>query len=140
MGMWTRGSMPERALICTLCALTVLMIMTACPTGAWAQRSTEQFVPIGQSPGLSGVVTVAGEIAGSDPVARTITLRRDTDPRPVTVAVVRSTRIWLDRSSVGRPSLTGRFADLVPGSVVEIHFQDPERRQIAGKNGYIATS
>jgi len=131
MGMQTRGSIPAWRRRSALCVLTILAMALISPSDAWAQRSTEQFVPIGQSPGLSGIVTYTGEVAEIDPVARTITLRGTTDPGQVTVAVVRSTRVWLDRSSVGRSSLIGRFGDLVPGTVVEIHFQDPERRQIA---------
>jgi hypothetical protein len=33
---------------------------------AYAQKATEQFIPIGQSPGISGVETRIGEIVASD--------------------------------------------------------------------------
>ncbi len=112
-------------------ALTVLLVAVICPVTASSQLSTEQFIPIGQSPGLSGIVTYVGEIAEADPGTRTVTMRRPTDVETITVRVAQSTRIWLDRSSVGRSNLSGSFADLAPGSVVEIHFVDPQRRRFA---------
>ncbi|NNG05342.1 MAG: hypothetical protein HKM95_14755 [Inquilinus sp.] len=129
--MTMRKRRPTTARRGALFALAMSAVVLFCPIGVWGQRTTEQFIPIGQSPGLSGTVTYAGEIAATDPGARTITLSRPADAGTVTVGVARNTRIWLDRSSVGRPTLAGRFADLAPGSVVEIHFRDPDRRQVA---------
>ena len=131
MGTQTRTRVTARRRRGALFALALLGVVFVCPTSALGQRSTEQFVPIGQSPGLSGFVTYTGEIAEIDLSGRTITVGRPADAETVTVTVARGTRIWLDRSSVGRPSLPGGFADLVSGSVVEIHFQDAGRRQFA---------
>ncbi len=109
-------------------AAAALLIATG---AAQSQRSTEQFIPLGQSPGISGIVTFLGEITGVDPVGRSVTMSRTAEPGMVTLTVARQTQIWLDRSLIKRPTLTGTFADLVPGSAVEVHFQDPERRQVA---------
>lgn len=112
-------------------ALVVSAMVIIVAPAAHGQQSTEQFIPIGQSPGLSGTITYAGEITGVDPGLRSLTMRRAAEGDAVTVTVASDTRIWLDRSSIGQPSLSGDFADLLPGSVVEIHFRDPERRRLA---------
>ena len=131
MGMRTRGRVTTRRHQRALLAIALSAMVLICPAGAPAQRATEQFIPIGQSPGLSGTVTYTGEIAEIDLGARTITMRRPGDAALVSVTVVRRTLIWLDRSSVGRTNLSGTFADLVPGGVVEIHLQDPEDQRLA---------
>lgn len=112
-------------------ALCVLAMVSLGATSAQGQEATERYIPIGQSPGLSGTVTYTGEITGVDPEARIVTLDRPADARRVTVTVTERTRIWLDRSSVGRPNLTGQFADLRQGALAEIHFQDGEPAQVA---------
>ena len=98
--------------------------------GASAQEMTERFIPIGQSPGLSGKHTVIGKI-------------QDVNARDQTVAIVAPagawnakvtdrTKIWLDRSSLRQPNLKGTFADLRPGATVEVK---PEGRQAGASGG-----
>ena len=111
--------------------IAMIAALVAVLNAAEAQRTTEQFIPIGRSPGLSDVVTYVGEIVAVDRGAGSLTLRRPGEAGTVTVAVVGETQIWLDRSSIGRPNLSGAIADLVPGSAAEIHFRDPEQRRIA---------
>ena len=89
---------------------------------ALAQKTTEQFIPIGQSPGLSGKYTEIAEIAAVDPAARTITL----DGR--SVAVTARTHIWLDRSKMKQPSVAGDFSNLTVGRRVEVSYQDETKR------------
>ena len=114
-----------------LAVIAVIAALVAALNAADAQRTTEQFIPIGQSPGLSDVVTYMGEIVAVDPGARSLTLRRPGDAATVTATIAGDTRIWLDRSSIGRPNLSGAIADLAPGSAAEIHFRDPEQRRFA---------
>lgn len=114
-----------------LAVIAVIAVLLAAVHTAEAQRTTEQFIPIGQSPGLSGSATYSGEIISVDPVARRLTMRRSDDGGTVTVTVAGDTRIWLDRSLIGRPNLSGGITDIVPGSTAEIHYRDPERRRVA---------
>ncbi len=114
-----------------LAGIAMIAALVAVLNAAEAQRTTEQFIPIGRSPGLSDVVTYVGEIVAVDPGARSLTLRRPGDAETVTATIIGDTRIWLDRSSIGRPNLSGAIADLVPGSAAEIHFRDPEQRRFA---------
>ena len=99
--------------------------------GADAQRTTEQFIPIGQSPGLSGVVTYMGEIVAVQSGSGTLTMRRPGDAGTVTVAITGDTQIWLDRSAIGLSNVTGGFGDLAVGGVAEIHFRDQDTRRNA---------
>ncbi len=92
---------------------------------ALAQKATEQFIPIGQSPGLSGKMTEIGTIAAVDRTTRTITL----DGR--IIAVTARTRIWLDRSKLKQPSAPVEFADLAVGRRIEVSYQDETRKDTA---------
>lgn len=96
---------------------------------AAAQFMTEQFIPIGRSPGVSGVLSVIGTIEAVDLSARSM---RITGPQgPVTYAFADSTHIWVDRSTQGRSALVGSTADLVVGRRAEVKFESAERRDFA---------
>jgi hypothetical protein len=47
------------------------------------------------------------------------------------VGITDQTRIWLDRTKLKQPNLTGSFTDLRKGRRVEVKYQDPERREVA---------
>ena len=96
---------------------------------ALGQMMTEQFIPMGQSPGLSGKYTDLGEIKQVDVEGRTITLGGAAGGRAV--AVTERTQIWLDRSKLRQTSVAGGFADLREGRQVEVKYEDDERRQTA---------
>ena len=93
---------------------------------AQGQEATEQFIPIGQSPGLSLKYTDIAEIEAVDPDNRTVTLASPTQSWSVLVS--ERTRIWLDRSHLGRSSVAGDFADLRPGLQAEVKYEDHERK------------
>ncbi len=84
-----------------------------------AQQATERFIPIGRSPGLSGTGTTIGEIRAVEPGPRRVTVGGEGGS--VTVTVSEGTRIWVDRSPSGQPSLAGSFDDLAPGRLAEVH-------------------
>ncbi len=89
----------------------------------YAQKATEQFIPLGRSPGASGKLTWIGEILGTDAEARTLTLGEA--QRSHTVKITDTTRIFLDRSKLKQTNLTGTFADLQPGRRVEVKYEGP---------------
>ena len=78
------------ARICWIAA-AALALALAGNRGADAQRTTEQFIPIGQSPGLSGVVTYVGEIVAVQSGSGNLTMRRPGDEGTVTVAITADT-------------------------------------------------
>ncbi len=96
---------------------------------AHGQKATEQFIPIGQSPGVSQKYTSIGVVAEVDAAARTVTIADPAGPR--TVRISEKTRIWLDRTKLKQTSVPGGFADLQKGRRVEVKYLDPERRDIA---------
>ena len=106
----------------------VIALLLGAPL-ALGQMMTEQFIPMGQSPGLSGKYTDLGEIEQVDVEGRTITLGGAAGGRAV--AVTERTRIWLDRSKLQQTNIAGDFADLHKGRQVEIKYEDDERRQTA---------
>jgi len=89
-------------------------------SAAAAQQSTERYVPIGKSPGISGSQSVIGEITAVDSAAHTITVKGDDGER--TFRMAGDTRIWLDRSSWGRTSLVGTFYDCIVGRDAEVMY------------------
>jgi hypothetical protein len=96
---------------------------------AQAQKMTEQFIPIGQSPGLSQKYTSIGEITQVNPRERTITIADPAGPR--TVKITAKTHIWLDRTKLKQSNLFGGFADLQKGRRAEVKYEDAERREVA---------
>jgi len=114
----------------TLLSGTGVVIAAFCAMSyAHGQRATERYIPLGQSPGVSQKLTRIGEIAEVDESKRTVTIA---DPAGRwTVGITDQTRIWLDRTKLKQPNLTGSFTDLHKGRRVEVKYQDPERREVA---------
>jgi len=111
--------------VLTLAALLVVFDAAAVE----AQRTTERFIPIGRSPGVSGVTAILGPIEAVDRAAGTC--RVTTAAGPVTVRITEETRIWIDRSAQQQTTLAGTPEDLVVGRTVEIKFTDAQRRESA---------
>lgn len=107
----------------TIAALTVAML--AGISHAHGQRATEQYIPLGQSPSLSGKYTSIGAVAAVDPQRRTITVRNSSGS--YAVKIVDATRIWLDRSKLKQTTVAGSFGDLKMGQKVEVKFQGNDR-------------
>jgi len=109
----------------TLISLAILLL--CCSVAAHAQKATEQFIPIGQSPGLSGKHTLIARIEAVNPPTRTLTLKSESGTH--TVRMTDQTRIWLDRSRLRQPNTKGTFADCSVGSLAEMKFVQNERKQ-----------
>lgn len=112
-----------------LSGVGLLVAVLGATSFAHGQKATERYIPLGQSPGVSQKVTSIGEIAGVDRPKRTMTIVEPAGRR--TVRITDKTRIWLDRTKLKQPNLTGTFADLQTGRRVEVKFEDSERRQAA---------
>lgn len=103
--------------------LSLLAVLGAAP----AQRATELYMPIGESPGLSGSVTVIGTIASVDEASRTITIASDSERR--TAEITEKTHIWIDRSEAKKTNEYGSFSDLTEGARVEVLYVGREKRE-----------
>jgi len=102
--------------------------ITALPS-AHGQKATEQFIPLGQSPGASGTLTSIGEIGETDAPTQTLTVVEPSGSR--TVKITEKTRIFLDRNKLKQPNVTGTFAELKKGRRVEVKYDDPASKQTA---------
>ena len=80
---------------------------------AHGQQTTERYIPVGQSPGVSGVYSDIGQIESVDASNRTVTVSAPEGAR--TITVTEETSIWLDRSELRLTNETGSMADLRPG-------------------------
>lgn len=109
----------------TISTASLIFILLGSVSAAYAQKATEIYIPIGQSPGLSGKYTYMGNIESVNKRTQTI----KADGREVKIA--RDTKIWLDRTTLKARNSTGSFADLQSGRQVEIKYVDADRKQVA---------
>lgn len=92
---------------------------------AYGQMITERYIPIGESPGVSGKLSTIGVISNVDSGARTVTVDGASGSR--TYRVDDKTYIWLDRSGWRLTNLVGSYRDCSVGQRVEImHRRDDE--------------
>lgn len=110
----------------TLALVLVTLLAWSGSPLAHGQKAAERFIPIGQSPGLSGTVTVIGDIETVNGPGRVITIAGPTEAW--SAKVTDRTRIWLDRSRFRLPTKTGTFNDLQRGLTVEVKYQDDAQR------------
>jgi hypothetical protein len=80
---------------------------------------TEPYIPIGQSPGMSGQYTHTGRITNVDKDTYTVTIRTEAGDR-YEVRVLPDSAIWVDRSKARRPPRDGDFSDCRKGRRVEV--------------------
>lgn len=107
-----------------------ISILCLCTAGqALGQQQTEIYIPIGESPGLSGTYTDVGQILSFDADSRTLSLAARGGTRPV--HITDDTDIWLDRSAAKLRNASGSVSDLVPGRRAEVKYKDPAKRQSA---------
>jgi hypothetical protein len=96
---------------------------------AHGQEATEQFIPLGKSPGVSFRRTIIGNIEMIDPGKQTVTVA--IDGKRHTVRVSDQTKIWLDRTPLNRSNISGAFSDLQAGRKIEVKFADEPKREVA---------
>ena len=107
--------------------VTAALAALALAGAAYAHPATEQFIPIGQSPGpgvVQGTAEPVVEPASGPPV---VGVEREGSQVGAYV-VTPQTRIYIDRSAQGLPSLVGTLEDVQPGRVIEVRIADPETR------------
>jgi hypothetical protein len=102
--------------------------------GSWliaavAHEETERYIPIGQSPGISGKYSYLGPIRSVDQAQHTVVIEDRSGPRAVRVTA--RTRIYLDRSASGLSNLSGKFEDCRIGNTVEIKYVDFQTKEEA---------
>jgi len=105
--------------------LGILLTVSLCLSFATgqAQQTTEKFIPIGMSPGVSGKSSYQGNITEVNVAAKSFSMQIDGDSKVISFAP--TTRIWLDRSKSKKPNLDGEPGALETGSKVEV-MMDPK--------------
>ncbi len=86
----------------------------------YGQKSTEIFIPIGKSPGLSGEYSVIGTIDSFDPVSRVLTIRNESGQH--LARVTDDTKIWLDKSGAKKTNVQGSSDDCRKDRLCEIKY------------------
>jgi hypothetical protein len=107
--------------------LTLLLLGSL--TTANAQRTTERYIPIGQSPGVSGKVTLIGTVGTVDSADRSLAVQSSTGP--LRVKLTDKTRMWLDRSAAQQSTQVATMTDLRAGRRIEVKFTDDSHRTTA---------
>ena len=108
--------------------VAIALLLTAplgAPLAAHAQKATEQYIPVGRSPGLSGESTLVGRIEAMDVGQRSLTVAGPQGRREI--AVSDATTIWLDRTALGLTNTPGTLADCQAQRSVEVKLDDDGR-------------
>ena len=106
----------------------LIATMFACAAStAVAQKSTEIYIPIGQSPGLSGRHTLIGQIESINATEKSMTVR-DVGGSMTTVKPGEYTRIWIDRHKLGEKNRQGDYTDYRKDQRVEIKYRNNNRQ------------
>ncbi|MDR8390816.1 DUF5666 domain-containing protein [Aliifodinibius sp. S!AR15-10] len=100
---------------CLLILLTAGEVHTAA-----AQKATEIYIPVGQSPGLAGYTQI-GTVTSLDMSEGTLTLT-DTLEQVHTARLSDSTSIWLDRSLIKQQNMVVSVNDIEEGQRVEVKY------------------
>lgn len=104
--------------------IVTTVAMVASIAGAWAggQETTEVYIPIGKSPGVSGVSSIVGTVTEVDYDAKSLVVTTDGSPRSIDMDD--ETDYYLDRSDSNEPSTKGDVRDCQVGRTVEVKFAE----------------
>ena len=109
--------------------LAIVIVLLGGALEASGQQATEMFIPIGQSPGLSGKGSLIGTLESVDPGKRMVTISSSLGAQ--TVGITDRTLIWLDRSQQKQPNQNGASNDLQKGRKVEVKLRKGEPKAVA---------
>jgi len=109
--------------------LAIVIVLLGGALEASGQQATEMFIPIGQSPGLSGKGSLIGTLESVDPGKRMVTISSPSGAQ--TVGITDRTLIWLDRSQQKQPNQNGASNDLQKGRKVEVKLRKGEPKAVA---------
>jgi hypothetical protein len=102
----------------------MMIVLLVSVSSAYAEKSTELYIPIGQSPGLSGEFTITGKIDQVNSQNQTITLLDASST--YTVKLTEHTFIYLDKSKVQLINTHGTLVDCKVGDTIEVKWKDDD--------------
>jgi hypothetical protein len=94
-----------------------------------AEKASELYIPVGQSPGLSDEYNLIGRIDAVDYQNRSLTVTDSTGR--FTVHTTEYTLILLDKSMQRQPNRYGTFSEIKPSIIVEVRFEAGKRHRPA---------
>jgi hypothetical protein len=103
--------------------ILVLFIFCWASLKAEAQLKTEQFIPIGQSPGVSGKYSIMGKIESVNLKDSTVTIMQDAGSK-ITIRITPGCDIYLDKSKLKLSNKKGYCANMKPGMRAEAKYRD----------------
>jgi hypothetical protein len=101
-------------------SFVVMVVVALLVTAAHAQKATEVLIPIGQSPGVSGILSVIGTIASCDAAGGIVTV--STEKEQHTARLTEETKIYLDRSAAKKGGTLGSRSDCQKGRRIEVKY------------------
>jgi hypothetical protein len=108
-----------RTVVVSLCLLMFLIVSRFPCVGA---EASELYIPIGRSPGVSGVLTITGTVDSADYRSGTIVIATRSGTH--TVRLVDSTAVYLDFSQRRQPNKYGSLRDCHAGDYVEVKLHE----------------
>ena len=104
--------------------IVLIAVISIHPETASAQKSTEFYIPVDASPGLSSQYTWKGTIDAVDAQNMTLTVTNETGTR--NIKLTQDSQVWLDKSRVNASNEIGDVDDCRPGLYVEIKYKENE--------------
>lgn len=101
---------------------SVLVIALIQVRTADGQQTTERYIPLGKSPGISASRSLIGEILDLDYDTYAMTVAAG--KRTATVTMTPDTIYYVDRSHIKKTNATGSFEDCTVGQRVEVYLDD----------------
>jgi hypothetical protein len=105
-------------------AIAGLAFVGVAAAPATAQRISERYIPVGESPGVSGVSAVVGTVVSVDQLRGVMTV--EVDGQNQRFVMTPRTSVWLDRSTERLENLDVGYDGLRIGDLVEVKRGDPE--------------
>jgi hypothetical protein len=107
-------------------AVNAIILMLPIISIGYGQKTTEQYIPMGMSPGVTRKYSMIGEIEQYDTATRSLTVISSSGK--TTIKLTNDTKIYLDRSKLRLRNLIGNFSDLQKGRRVELKYKDPQNK------------
>ena len=107
-------------------AVSAIILMLPFFSIVYGQKSTEQYIPMGKSPGVNRKYSMMGEIERYDAASKSLTVISPSGK--TTIKLTDQTRIYLDRSKLRQRNTRGNFSDLKKGRYIEVKYKDPQNK------------
>ncbi len=88
-----------------------------------AQKSTEIYIPVGKSPGISGKYSTIGRVEAINLTDSTITITIAGELGSHTIKCAKDTKIWVDKSSIKQFNKDANLIDIKIGSIIETKYK-----------------